>query len=218
LKHFERDCERLSRELFTIGGLVEEATAGAVRALVERRRELAEQVIQGDRVIDSREVELEEHCLKVLALHRPVAIDLRFILAVLKVNNDLERMGDQAVNIAERALALVDQPPLALVLDMAAMAAQVQQMVRKSLNALVQHDVTEARQVRRLDDEIDELNRRLYVVVRDLVLETPTAIERALSILSVSRNLERIADLATNIAEDVIFLVEGEVVRHRRGD
>lgn len=212
--HLARDISRITHELFAICGLVEEAIALAIRALVERREELARQVIAGDSAIDRREVVLEEDILKVLALHQPVARDLRFVITALKVNNDLERMGDLASNIAQRSKHLGRQDPLNLKLDMSAMAAKVQTMVRRSLQSLVELDSKAAREVLGLDDEIDDLHRDCYVELRGLLETQPATAERALDTLSVSRNLERMADLATNIAEDVIFMVEGDVVRH----
>lgn len=214
-RHFEREITHLERELLSIGGQVEEAIDLAIRGLIHRQSDLAEQVIAGDRGIDLKEVQLEEDVLKILALYQPVATDLRFLITVLKVNNDLERMGDLAVNIAERASYLNSQPPFGLPPFFEDMAAQVQRMVRTSLNALVNHDMREAQGVRLLDDAVDDLNRQMYVELHPLMVGDPALIERAMHTLSASRNLERIADLATNIAEDVIFMVDGTVVRHR---
>ncbi len=217
-RHFERDMMRLERELLAIAGMVEEAVLLAVRALIEHKVELAQQVIAGDRAIDLKEVELEEDGLKILALHRPVAVDLRFIVAALKVNNDLERIGDMAVNIAERTTELGARPSTSDRIErIRAMSEQVLKMVRTSLNALVRHDAVLARTVRQQDDAVDDHHRKMYDEMEQAVRANPETASEALRHLSVSRNLERIADLATNIAEDVIFMVEGDVVRHRLG-
>ncbi len=216
-KHLERDIERLKREILQVGSLVEEATDKAIRALMERHAEIAREVIEGDHVIDAKEVEVEEHCLKILALHQPVAIDLRFIVAVMKVNNDLERMGDLAANIAERAVYLSAHDAIRLPAGLAKMAETARTMVRQSLDALVNLDTTLAREVLARDDEVDAANRRMFDTLQHVMHDDPTTIERAVQALSSSRNLERIADLATNIAEDVIFMIEGEVIRHGHG-
>ncbi len=216
-KHLQRDLDDLKREILTMGALVEEATSKAITALTNRRRDLAEEVRDGDNVLDSTEVHVEEACLKVLALHQPVAIDLRFIVTVLKVNNDLERMGDLATNIAERALHLASEDPLPIALNFEELGDRVRGMVKNSLDALVNVDPNLARRVCADDDAVDELNRDLFKRAQELMKAKPETIERAVSALSASRHLERIADQATNIAEDVIFMVEGDIVRHGRG-
>ncbi|GIW73072.1 MAG: phosphate transport system regulatory protein PhoU [Planctomycetota bacterium] len=213
-KHLARDLERLNRDLLTLGAMVEEATNKAITAFVDRRAELAEQVRAGDEAIDDFEIQVEVECLKILALHQPVAQDLRYIVAVLKVNNDLERIGDHALAIAERAASLLAHPPIELVADIAGMAEKVRQMVRSSLDALVNRDTALARQVLEMDDEIDRVHQQMFGAVQDAIRRDLSVIEPAIQHLSVSRHLERIADLATNIAEDVVFLVEGEVIRH----
>ncbi len=214
-KHLQRDLDGVKRELLAMGGLIERQTDRAFAALLRRDAALAADVAASDDEIDTREVELEEECLKLLALHQPVATDLRFIVTAMKVNNDLERMGDLAVSISERAAFLAGQPPLELPLDVEAMAALVRAMLRESLDALVNLDVARARRVLGLDDEVDRRHKEMFRVCQDLMRADPGNVERAVATLSVSRNLERIADLATNIAEDLVFLVEGEVIRHR---
>jgi phosphate transport system protein len=161
------------------------------------------------------EVEVEESCLKILALYQPVAIDLRFIIAVLKINNDLERVGDLAVNIAERAIFLATQPEVNVELDFTTMAVKTQEMLKKSLDALVNLNAGLAREVCACDDEIDAINRQMYLTVQDAMNTHPDQIEPLTHLLSASRHLERIADHATNIAEDVIYMIEGEIVRHK---
>jgi len=212
-KHLHRDLELLKREILGMGRLVEEATNRAIEALEERDPDLARRVIDGDDRLDAKEIEVEEECLKVLALHQPVAADLRFIVAVLKVNNDLERMGDLAKNIAKRSLD-IDLDRKLVPSQLREMADRVQAMVSRSLDALVRMDPWIARSVLGQDDEIDELNRRIFAELRQQMEQDSHSVGNATSLLSISRHLERIADLATNIAEDVVFTVEGEVVRH----
>jgi phosphate transport system protein len=215
-KHLQRDIDHLERDLLALGARVEDAIKRAIIAVVDRRAELAAEVIAGDDDIDRAEVDVEEEALKVLALHQPVATDLRTIVAILKVNNDLERMGDCAGNIAERARDLAAEPPIAAPLDeLRRMSELVRAMVGRCLDALVRHDAARAREVCARDEEVDALNRGMFVTLQALMQEDASTVTRAVSMLSVSRNLERIADLATNIAEDVVFLVDGEVIRHR---
>jgi phosphate transport system protein len=163
-------------------------------------------------------VYLEEECLKILALHQPVAIDLRFVIAVLKINNDLERIGDLAVNIAERALFLTSQKPVDIPFDFMGMSEKTKIMLKMSLDALVNMDAKMAHDVCALDDGVDAINRRMYQQVQEGILENPEQIGSLIHCLSTSRHLERIADHATNIAEDVIYMVAGEIVRHKAED
>jgi phosphate transport system protein len=213
-RHLERDLNLLSKELLTMGAMVEEATNKALMAVSQRRKDLAKEVLRGDDAINEKENLIEEECLKILALHQPVATDLRFIVTALKMNNDLERMGDLAANIAERAERLAEMDPIPAPADFETLVSDVQVMVRHSLNSLVQMDSELARKVCEVDDEVDEINRNMYTKMQELMKQDPAMIERAINVLSVSRHLERIADLATNIAEDVVFLVEGVIVRH----
>ena len=214
-KHLQRDLGDLKKELLASGSLVEEALNHSIEALVNRRINLAEVVIDGDYQINQKENQIEEECLKILALHQPVAADLRFIISALNVNNDLERIGDLAANIAERALYLSSHEPIQATLNFPRMAEGARTMVRKSLDALIQMDAELARVVLTLDDEIDDLNREMYTTLQDLMRQSPESIDRAVHTLSVSRYLERIADLSTNIAEDVVFMVEGDLIRHQ---
>jgi phosphate transport system protein len=158
---------------------------------------------------------MEEECLKILALHQPVGSDLRLIVAILKINNDLERIGDLSVNIAERAVFLASPETIDIPLDFARMAENVESMLRRSLDALVNTDLAAAHEVLEADDEVDAINREMYVQVQDAIRQHPQRVERLIHLLSASRHLERIADHATNIAEDVIYMIEGEIVRHR---
>lgn len=213
--HLLRDLDHLRKQVLVVGSLVEEATDKAISALVDRRPALAEEVLRGDDRIDRKEVEVEEECLKILALHQPVAADLRFIITVLKVNNDLERMGDLAVNVAERAAFLATHEPLPVQVDFPRMGGLVRSMLHDGLDALVRLDTDLARAVWSRDDEVDAANRSIRETLEDLMESAPATVERSLHTLSASRSLERMADHATNIAEDVLFMVLGEVARHR---
>jgi phosphate transport system protein len=217
-KHLLHDLDRLKKEVLAMGSMVEDAINKAIASLVQRDTDLAQEVLDGDDAIDRKELDVEDTCLKMLALHQPVAGDLRFIIAVLKVNNDLERMGDHAQNIAERALFLATHDPIEVDLDFARMVDTVRRMVRQSLDALVNQDPVLARKVCAQDDEVDELQRHMFDILQSLMSRNSSTIERAVQVLSVSRHLERIADSATNVAEDIVFMVEGEVIRHRQDD
>lgn len=212
------EIDGLKKRILALSAVVEDAVRKALLATDRRDPILAQAVIAGDHQIDVLEVELEEECLKILALHQPVAMDLRFIIAVLKINNDLERTGDLAVNIAERAIFLADQKDVAPPPTLAALAGKAQEMLHKSLDALVKTDTELARQVLKTDDEVDELHRGMYGRVQQLAKDNPAQIAGLFQWLSVSRYLERVADQATNIAEDVIYLMNGEIIRHRRGE
>ncbi len=213
--HLQRALDKLGKHLYSLSGQVEESVHKSVRALETQDTELAYEVIESDPQIDIAEVELEEECLQILALHQPVAIDLRFIVAVLKINSDLERIGDLAVNIAERAVFLAGHRVSGVVFDFETMAHRAQQMVKQSLDALVNMDAELARQVGPMDDEVDAMNRQMYEEVRAGMREHPDELEALTHLLSACRHVERIADHATNIAEDVVYMVEGEIVRHK---
>ncbi len=214
-KHLQHALDKLKRSIFSLSGMVEESVRDAVRALDTRDSRLAQKVIDADLEIDHAEVDVEEEGLKILALHQPVAIDLRFIVAVLKINNDLERIGDLAVNIAERAQFLATHEKVDIPFDFAGMAEKAQAMVKQSLDALVNLDAGAALAVCAADDAVDAMNRQMYLQVGEGIREHPDQVESLTHLLSVSRHLERIADHATNIAEDVIYMVRGEIVRHQ---
>jgi phosphate transport system protein len=213
-KHLERDLDELHRDILELAGAVEEAICKAIRALQERDADLARQVIAGDDTIDQQDNRIEEECLKMLALHQPVAVDLRRITAVLKINTDLERMADLAVDIAERALRLTELPHIPIPERLQRMTDLTTCMVRQSLEAFINLDTHQARTVCRSDDEVDQYNAKIIQELIRTMCSSPDMIEPALSLFSATRHLERIADHATNIAEDVIYLVEGEIVRH----
>ena len=216
--HMMRDLTTLKKTILEVGTVVEESISKAITALSTTNRELAERVIASDNEIDRREVSIEEECLKILALHQPVARDLRFVVAVLKMNNDLERMGDYAVNIAERVLYLAEHGSVPVPPQMLQMSEKAKTMVRRALDAMVEGDSSLARLVCVSDDEVDNLQSVLYDAVLKQIRNDVSQLERWIQLLSMVRYLERIADLATNIAQDVIYMVEGDVVRHKRID
>ncbi len=213
-KHLQNDLEKLERGLLDLGGRVEEAVRRSIAALETRRADLAIDVINGDIEIDRNEVQLEEECLKVLALHQPVAGDLRFIAACLKITNDLERIGDLAVNIAKRAASLDRESPMPSPPNLEVMTEQVASMVRESLDAFVRGDVERANRVMQQDDEVDSLHKKVMTAMMNVMRQSPDHLDDAMLFISASRHLERIADHATNIAEDVVYMVEGDIVRH----
>lgn len=214
-KHLERELDRLKRRLLELSTLVEATLHRAVSAVARRDLKLAEEIVASDNAVDMAEVEIEEECLKLLALHQPVAIDLRLVIGILKLNNDLERIADLAVNIASRAITLAKLPAIKNGFDFTDMSNRVKQMLNQSLAALVNLDVPLARSVCLADREVDLINKEVYRQLHSRIRENPEDLEGLICHLSVSRNLERIADHATNIAEDVIYMVEGEIVRHR---
>ena len=213
--HLQREIENLKKEILTLCVMVEQSVHEATLAIEKRDGVLAKNVIEKDLKVDQMEVKVEEACLKILALHQPVAVDLRFIIAVLKINNDLERVGDLAVNIAERAAFLATQPEVHISFDFVEMAHKTQEMLKNSLDALVNFNAKLGREVCASDDEIDAMNRQMFAIVQDVIHDHPDQTESLIHLLSASRHLERIADLATNIAEDVIYMIEGEIVRHK---
>lgn len=213
--HMNNEIDKLKKKLLALSSQVEEQLWQAVKSIKDRNYDLAQQVIDQDVRIDQDEVDVEEECLKVLALYQPVAIDLRFIVTALKINNDLERIGDLSVNIAERSGFLANQEPIETAFDFELMAEKVQTMLRKSIDALVNMDCGLAHEVCEMDDEVDAMNAEMFKMVKQSILDQPGHIEVLIHLLSVSRHLERIGDHATNIAEDVIYMVEGRIVRHK---
>lgn len=216
-KHLEIEIEKLNKQILTVGESVVEAIEKALRALQERRAELAREVIKEDHKIDRAEVEVEEECLRLLALHQPVAEDLRFIAAVMKIDNDMERIGDEASNIAGHALYLAGRDPLPIpprLLDLWQVSLR---MVRESLEAFVNGDAEAARRICAEDDEADKYDKEVISSLWRTIETDPHTVERATRLFFVSRALERIADHATNIAEDVVYMVEGKIIRHGAG-
>jgi len=211
----QKELQKLKMRILSLGTMVEERVRMAIKAVETRDEKLAKRIIEMDREIDENEVEVEEECLKILALHQPVAVDLRFITAVIKINNDLERIGDQAVNISQRVVSIARRPPVTVPFDYKLMAEKTEAMLRESLDALVNLDADLAHTVCLKDDEVDDMNREIYDRVKEAIGSHPGRVGYFINFLLVSRHLERIADLTTNIAEEVIYMVEGEISRHR---
>ncbi|HUY89105.1 MAG TPA: phosphate signaling complex protein PhoU [Pirellulales bacterium] len=214
-KHLQRQIEQLKQKILFVGSMVEGAIANAVAALVHRDESIARKVLEEDAEIDRMEVDVEEDCLKILALYQPVAVDLRFVVAVLKINNDLERMGDLAKNIAKRVLYLSRVDRVDVPVDFRAMAIRAQDMVKRSLDALVSADSSLAHRVRQDDDELDNMRRAIHEKIRAAIRAKPEQTETLMKLYSVAKHLERLGDMATNVAEDVIYMVEGDIVRHQ---
>lgn len=217
-KHFDRELEKLKKKILSLGALVEERVYLAIKAIENRDPDLAKRIIRSDHEIDETEVEVEEECLKILALYQPVAIDLRFIVTVIKINNDLERIGDQAVNIAERIQSIAKYPNSSFHFDYAEMAEIAAAMLKQSLDALVNLDIDTAFRILTLDDEVDDIQRNAYSQIKRAMQERPEEMTALINLYLISRHLERIADHATNIAEEIIYLIEGEIIRHENFD
>jgi phosphate transport system protein len=215
-KRYEEELKKLREEILYMGGLVEDQIQKAVKTLVERDSELANVIIERDHEVNRLDVEIDEICIKLLALHQPAGRDLRFITTGLKITTDLERIGDMAVNICERALELNQEPQLKPYIDIPRMARVSQRMIRESLDAFVREDTDLALKVCKDDDEVDQLNAQIFRETLTFMLENAQTISRATKIASVSKYLERIADHATNIAEMVIFMVKGKSIRHMK--
>jgi phosphate transport system protein len=215
--HLQRELEKLKKVLLSLCALVEDQVARSVRALLERDAAAAQRVLDRDAEVDQHEVEVEEECLKALALHQPVACDLRFLVSVLKMNNDLERIGDMAVNIARKAITIAGYTDLGIPFDLAGMWEKSQAMLRDAIDALVNRDAQLAQRVCASDSEVNRQKRQIRREVEALLRAQPERVPAWLALLAVARNLERIADHAANIAEDVIYLVEGRIVRHENG-
>ncbi|MBZ0201494.1 MAG: phosphate signaling complex protein PhoU [Ignavibacteria bacterium] len=218
LHYWQREIENLKKLILSLGAIVEEQIQRSMLALERRDSELADEVISKDREVDSLEILIEEECLKILALYQPVAKELRFVVAVLKMNNDLERMGDLASNIAKRARYLSRKERIEIIEEFGIVADKVQAMVKKSLDALVNTDVNLAREVLAADDEVDRLTKQMLKRTISFIEKDPERTKDYFSIRSISKNLERIADSATNIAEDVVYLCSGEIIRHQSED
>ena len=214
-KHLQRDLDNLQKDMLALAGLVEEAVHNAIHALQKRDAALAREVIGGDDRIDGEENHIDEECLKILALHQPVAVDLRLITAALLINVDLERIGDLAEEIAERAIHLAQPPLLPIPDNLQRMTDLTTMMLRQSLDAYVNLNKPQAQAVLRMDDEVDRYNEQIIQEILSQMKTAPALIEPGLSMFSAVRHLERIADHATNIAEDVVYLAEGEIIRHK---
>ena len=213
-RHFHEELEALKQTLLAMGGLVEDQIRWVMKALLERDDVMAQEVIERDRQVNTYDVEVDEQCVSLLALYQPAAGDLRFITTAMKIVTDLERIGDQAVNIAQRVLELNREPQLKPYIDLPRMAEQAQRMVKESLDAFVARDTALARQVCGEDSEVDLLKEQIFRELLTFMMEDPRTIPRAIRLILISRFMERVADHATNIAEMVVYLVEGKMVRH----
>ncbi len=213
-RHFDQDLNLLKEKLILMAGLTESNIYLSIKILVERDESHTDEISKREQKINSLQVEIDEFCLKLLALHQPVAFDLRFITSAMRINTELERIGDQAINIVESALELIKQPQLKPLVDIPRMAELVQSMVKDSLDSFVKQDSRLAREILKRDDQIDNYKEQIFRELLTFMLQDPTTVPRALQLILISRHLERIADHSTNIAEDVVYLVEGKDIRH----
>jgi phosphate transport system protein len=216
-RRLDQDLDRVRQALLKMGGMVEGMVAKATQSLLDRNNQLCAEVIEGDNQVDQLEIEIDEACHLILGTKQPTAVDLRFLVAVMKINSDLERIGDSAVNIAQSVQQLNEQPTLKPYIDLPHLSELVQAMVRKSLDAFVRRDTALATEVCQSDDAVDGLYKQIFRELLTYMIEDPKTVSRALHLLLISRNMERIADHATNIAEDVIYYVEGRDIRHSYG-
>lgn len=210
----QREIENIKKDILTLGAMAEERVEKVTNALFERNSSLAKEVVEADNEIDLKEVEIEEECLKVIALHQPVATDLRFLVSCIKINNELERIGDQTVNIGQRVIKLCSWGKPEYVFDYRSMGQRTREMLKLSLDSFVNFDASLAQKVRGMDDEVDEIKNHAYDYIKQVLKEADSHIGYIINMFLVSRHIERIADHATNIAEEVIYMVKGEIVRH----
>ena len=216
--HFQEELEQLKTRLLEMGGLAEDRVRSSVQGLVERDAAFIDRVIGGDAPINNLHIEIDGRCFRMLALHQPMAVDLRAIVAAVKINTDLERVGDLAINIAEAARRYMRHPPVKELIDIPRMADIAQEMLRDALDAYVRRDVELAHHVLNEDDALDALKTQVFRELLTFMLQDPSKIEPSLDLILISRHLERIGDHATNVAEDVIFMVSAKDVRHHAGD
>ena len=213
-KHFQKELEKIKKRILSLGTMVEERLRMASETIENMDAVAAKKIVSTDYEIDEMEVEVEEECLKILALYQPVAVDLRFIIAAIKINNDLERIADEAANIAQRVNNIADLDLGGFHFDYTIMAEKAQKMLKMSLDSLVNMDMDLSFKVVTMDDEVDEIHRHAYDAVKGQIQKTPSSPGRLINLYLISRHLERIADHATNIAEEVIYMIEGEIIRH----
>jgi phosphate transport system protein len=217
-QHFQQELGALKERLLAMGGLAEDRVRTAMQALVDRDNQLIDEVLNGDMPLNELHIEIDDLCLKLLALHSPMAADLRAVMAAIKINSDLERVGDMAVNIAEAARRYASHPPVKKLIDIPRMAISAQSMLRDALDSYVRGDMQLAQHVLDEDDVLDALKTQVFRELLTFMLQDPGTIEPALDLILISRHLERIGDHATNVAEDVIFMVSGRDVRHQMAD
>jgi phosphate transport system protein len=215
-KYLHRELDKIKKRILSLGALAEDRVHRTAEAIQNRDAAIASEIIESDWEIDEMEVEVEEECLKILALHQPVAVDLRFLIATIKINNDLERIGDEAVNISERVVSMSKRPDPGFVFDYTQMVEKAQAMLKMSLDAMVNLDVELAFKVIALDDGVDAIQQEAYDRIKAAIKEKPQRVGYLINMLLISRHLERLADHCTNIAEEVIYLIEGDIIRHAR--
>jgi phosphate transport system protein len=213
-KHLQRELEKIKKNILSLGARVEDRVRLAIKSIDSRNAEIAEQIVSMDYEINEMEVDIEEECLKVLALHQPVAVDLRFLVGVIKINNDLERIADETVNIAHRIKIISKDKTCRFIFDYADMAEKAREMLKMSLDAMVHLDTDTAYKVCLMDDEVDAYVREAYEALKSTIQQRPELLGVLINMFLISRHIERIADHATNIAEEVIYLTDGEIVRH----
>lgn len=219
MKHFQRELDKIKKMILSLGALVEQRVHRVKIAVEERDADLAREIIKLDYEIDEMEVDIDEECLKTIALHQPVAADLRFVVAVIKINNDLERIGDQVVNIAQRVVRIAKRAVAPFHFDYSVMADRAEAMLRMSLDSLVGQDLDLAVKVLLMDDEVDQIKVEAYDRIKQAMADGVTNdVGYMINLLLISRHLERVADHATNIAEEVVYMIEGEIVRHGKLD
>jgi phosphate transport system protein len=214
-KRLQRELEKTKKSILSLGAMVEERIRMSIKAIETWDAALAEEIVRRDYEIDELEIEVEEECLKILALHQPVAVDLRFLIATIKINSELERIGDEAVNIANRVRNISKRRKIDLSFDFSVMAEKAATMLRLSLDALVNLDLDLAFKVLTLDDEVDGMHREIYDRIKEVMRQNPEYVGYLINLYTTSRHLERVGDHSTNIAEEVIYLIEGEIIRHR---
>ncbi len=213
-RHFDQDLQQVKERILSMGSLTETMIHIAIKALTERKRELTRTVYRQEEDVNKLQIEIDERCLRMIALHQPAASDLRFITAAMKINSDLERIGDQAVNISQTTEYLLEEPPLKPLIDVPRMAQIASAMLKDALDSFVNRDENLARSVLVRDDQVDDLKLQVFRELLTYMISDPTTIKRAIDLILISRNLERIADHATNIAEDVVFVIAGKDIRH----
>ena len=214
-KRLQNEIEKIKKMILSLGAMAEERIRMAIKAIETWDAALADEIIRRDYEIDELEIEVEEECLKILALHQPVAVDLRFLIAVIKINSELERVGDEAVNIANRVRNISKRRRLDLSFDFSTMSEKAATMLQMSLDSLVNLDLKLAFKVLTLDDEVDLMHREIYDRIKEVLSHNPDYVGYLINLYTTSRHLERVGDHSTNIAEEVIYLIEGEIVRHR---
>ncbi|EKD26054.1 MAG: hypothetical protein ACD_79C01389G0001 [uncultured bacterium] len=213
-EHLKKEIQKLTKMILSISAMVEENVYNALEAVDKGSVELAQKVLKTDNEVDETEINIEEECLKILALHQPIAADLRFIISMIKINQTLERISDLARNIAERAIILSQSQKVNIPFNFASMVGTTIWMLNNSLNAFIKHDIELAKNICAKDDEVDKINREMYDKIKQGIIEHPEYLDQMVNLLCISRNIERIADHVVNIIEDIVYMIEGKIIRH----